>query len=108
MARAIYSSIFGKKYIEKILTITGGGRTIKFEVANLDITQPPESVTTLGVWSVKCWVVTDDDPTYTLGRIYPVSPEMSTQDILTNLTILDDAPTQIIDAFRLPTFVREG
>ena len=62
----------------------------------------------LGEWSVKCWVVTDDDPTYIFGRIYPVSPEMATQDILTNLTILDDAPTQIIDVFRLPVFVREG
>ena len=62
----------------------------------------------LGEWSVKCWVVTDDSLTYMLGRIYPVSPEMSTNDILTNLTILDNAPTQIIDIFRLPAFVREG
>ena len=109
MTRAIYSSIFAKKYIEKTLTITGGGRGIKFEVANLDnLTQPSDLVTTLEEWSVKCWVVTDDDPTYMFARIYPVSPEMSTQEILTNLTILDDAPTQIINVFRLPAFVRKG
>ena len=36
VTRAIYSSIFAKKYIEKILTITGGGRSIKLEVANLE------------------------------------------------------------------------
>ena len=78
-------------------------------MANHDnLTQPPESVTTLGEWSVKCWVVSDDDPTYMFERIYPVSPKRSTQDILTNLTVLYDAPTQIIDIFRFPVFVREG
>ena len=96
-SRAIYSLIFAKKYIEKTLTITGGGRGIKFEVANLEnLSQPPESVTKLGEWSVKCWVVTDDDPTHMFGRICPVSPEMSTQDILTNLIILDDAPLRFL------------
>ena len=79
VTRAIYSSIFAKKYIEKTLTITGGGRGIKFEVANLkNLTQPAELVTTLGEWSVKCWVVTDDDPTYMFGRIYPLILKMST------------------------------
>ena len=58
-------------------------------------------------WSQR-WVVSDDDPTYMFGRICPVSPEMSTQDILTNLTVLDETPTQVIDAFRLPAFVRDG
>ncbi|KAG0720401.1 hypothetical protein GWK47_048589 [Chionoecetes opilio] len=48
---------------------------IKFEVANLDnLAQPPESVTTLGEWSVKCWVASDDDPTYMFGRIFPILP----------------------------------
>ncbi|MPC34814.1 hypothetical protein E2C01_028216 [Portunus trituberculatus] len=38
---------------------------IKFEVANLDHQeQAPESVTRLGKWPVKCWVATDNDPTY--------------------------------------------
>ena len=36
VTRVIYSSIFAKKYIEKTLTIIGGGRGIKFEVANLE------------------------------------------------------------------------
>ncbi|KAG0701133.1 hypothetical protein GWK47_025397 [Chionoecetes opilio] len=44
---------------------------IKFEVANLDTFPAPESVTTLGEWSVKCWVASDHDPTYRFGEIFP-------------------------------------
>ncbi|KAG0718349.1 hypothetical protein GWK47_052558 [Chionoecetes opilio] len=69
---------------------------IKFEVANLDnLAQPPESVTMLGEWSVKCWVASDDDPTYMFGRIFPISPELTNDDILTGLTVLDDSPTKL-------------
>ncbi|MPC33306.1 hypothetical protein E2C01_026650 [Portunus trituberculatus] len=46
VSRAVCGSIFVKKYIEQTLAITGGGRGIKFEVANLDhLEQAPESVT---------------------------------------------------------------
>ena len=82
-----------KKYIEKILTIIGDGRGIKFEVANVEL---PESLT--------CWVVSDDDPTYMFGMIYRVFPEMLTNNIPTNLTALDNAPTQVIDKFRVLAF----
>ena len=60
------------------------------------------------LWSAKCWVASNDDLTYMFGRIYPVSPIMSINDMLTNRIVLDDAPTQVTDAFRLPAFVREG
>ncbi|KAG0710002.1 hypothetical protein GWK47_023703 [Chionoecetes opilio] len=84
-------------------------RGIKFEVAKLDnLAQPPESVTTLGEWSVKCWVASDDDPTYMFGRIFPVSPEMTTDEILAGLTVLDGSPSVILSALRLPTPVRDG
>ena len=43
-----------------------------------------------------------------LRRIYPVSPEMFTNTILTNLTVLNDCPTQVVDAFTLPVFVWNG
>ncbi|KAG0727550.1 hypothetical protein GWK47_034457 [Chionoecetes opilio] len=90
------------------LTITGAGRGLKFEVVNLDnLAQPPESVTTLGEWSVKCWVASDDAPTYMFGRIFPISPELTKDDILTGLTVLDDSPTKIVDAIRLPAHVRD-
>ena len=55
VTRAIYSSIFAKKYIEKILTITGGGRGIKFEVANLEnLSRSLESVTSHHAGGVVC------------------------------------------------------
>ena len=54
---AIYSSIYFKKYIEKTLIITGGGRGIRFEVVSLDnLPQSLELVTKLGEFSVKCWL----------------------------------------------------
>ncbi|MPC74075.1 hypothetical protein E2C01_068420 [Portunus trituberculatus] len=58
VSRAVCGSIFAKKYIEQTLAITAGERGIKFEVANLDhLEQAPESVTRLGEWPVKCWVL---------------------------------------------------
>ncbi|KAG0710335.1 hypothetical protein GWK47_023033 [Chionoecetes opilio] len=109
VSRAVFDSIFKKKFVSSTLTITGGGRGIKFEVANLDnLAHPPESVTTLGEWSVKCWVASDDDPTYMFGRIFPVSPEMTNDEILAGLTVLDGSPSVIVSALRLPTPVRDG
>ncbi|KAG0720021.1 hypothetical protein GWK47_007025 [Chionoecetes opilio] len=109
VSRAGFDSIFKKKFVSSTLTITGGGRGIKFEVANLDnLAHPPESVTTLGEWSVKCWVASDDDPTYMFGRIFPVSPEMTNDEILAGLTVLDGSPSVIVSALRLPTPVRDG
>ena len=43
-----------------------------------------------------------------LRRIYPVSPEMFTNTILTNLTIINDCLTQVVDAFTLLAFVWNG
>ncbi|MPC81504.1 hypothetical protein E2C01_076125 [Portunus trituberculatus] len=49
VSRAVWGSIFAKKYIEQTLTITGGGKGIKFDVANLNhLEQAPESVTQMG------------------------------------------------------------
>ncbi|KAG0713306.1 Nucleic-acid-binding protein from mobile element jockey [Chionoecetes opilio] len=108
VSRAVFGSIFAKKFVSSTLTITGAGRGLKFEVVNLDnLAQPPESVTTLGEWSVKCWVASDDDPTYMFGRIFPISPELTNDDILTGLTVLDDSPTKIVDAIRLPIHARD-
>ncbi|MPC56036.1 hypothetical protein E2C01_049985 [Portunus trituberculatus] len=80
-------SIFAKKYNEQTLAITGGGRGIKLEVANLDhLEQAPESVTRLGA--------TDNDLTYDIGRIYPVSPELTKNDIMTHTMTEMDTQSQ--------------
>ncbi|MPC81380.1 hypothetical protein E2C01_075993 [Portunus trituberculatus] len=73
------------QYIEQTLAISGGGRGIKFEVANLDrLEQAPESVTRMGIGLLSVgW-----PPTMTLP--------------MTLVTILDGYPTQIVDALRLP------
>ena len=107
VATALYRSIFQKKLIGNSLSITGGGRGIKFEVANLDgLSQAPESVTRLGEWPVKCWVASQDDPTYLFGRIYPVGPDVTMTEIMDSLTVLEGEPSTLVDAFRLPNRTR--
>lgn len=81
---------------------------LKFELANVDLPQRPESVTKLGEWSVKCWLATDDDPTYHFGRIFPVDPQMTDNDITNKLTILDNHPSTVVGVFRLPSYQRGG
>ena len=76
VTKSLYNSIFSKKLIGNSISITGGGRGLKFQVANLDnLSQTPEQVTRLGEWPVKCWVASEDNPAYHFGRIYPVGPE---------------------------------
>lgn len=107
VATALYKSIFQKKLIGNSLSITGGGRGIKFDVANLDgLSQAPESVTRLGEWPVKCWVASQDDPTYLFGRIYPVGPDVTMTEIMDSLTVLEGEPSTLVDAFRLPNRTR--
>ena len=109
VSRAVCGSIFQKKIVGDTLAITGGGRGIKFEVANLDhLDQPPETVTRLGDWPVKCWVATDDDPTYNFGRIFPVTSDLTEDTIARELSVLDGCPTSLVSVFRLPSYTKDG